>query len=160
MSKTLLKRRLNPFLIASTILVLSLLAGLSVMWQGQLQNVNEEKGALEGTIEEKNQRIAELENRTSDLQNETSTLRGELDRYTGLYEEADSERESLENEISDLESDIEDKENEISGLESDIDNLEDTITSINASLYEICTDTNTTLSEDSEDECKEWGHDP
>jgi len=39
MKTPVLKRRLNPFLLATTVLVLSLLAGLSVMYQGQLSDI-------------------------------------------------------------------------------------------------------------------------
>ncbi|MFB6207943.1 MAG: hypothetical protein ABEJ69_01190, partial [Candidatus Nanohaloarchaea archaeon] len=74
METPLLKRRLNPFLLISTVLVLSLLAGMSVVYQSQLHDLVSSKKDLSQELQQKNQRIAELEARNSNLSSRLSTL--------------------------------------------------------------------------------------
>lgn len=153
-----LKRRLNPFLLASTVLVLALLAGLSVVYQGQLEDVLQTQENLSSTLEEKNSRIDTLELRVSNLTNETSVLEQNVDKYVNRSENLKSEVSTLETEIDKLEDDKENLEDKISGLRSDKEDLRDTIDNINGTLELICDDVNSTV-EDGDVRCDRWGHD-
>ena len=118
MSKTpLLKRRLNPFLLASTVLVLSLLAGLSVMYQGQLSDLVGDKKSLNEEIEQKTQEIAELENETSRLSTQLETAQSDRGQLQNQLTDREAQIDSLNTQIAD-------KNQEISGLEDERDSLE------------------------------------
>jgi len=67
MKTPVLKRRLNPFLLATTVLVLSLLAGLSVMYQGQLSDILSDKKSIQQQLDDRNQEVSNLESENSDL---------------------------------------------------------------------------------------------
>lgn len=158
MNTPVLKRRLNPFLLATTVLVLSLLAGLSVMYQGQLSDILSDKNSLEQQLEDKNQRL-------SDLQAENANLSQELQQKNNRISNLASESSNLESEVNSLEDDIETLESqnteleiEISALENETENLNLTVTRINLSLGEICEDDYYNMTDSSQDECDQWGH--
>lgn len=164
MEPELLKRRLNPFLLVSTVLVLSLLAGLSVLYQGQLSEILSEKKSLQSQMEEKNARIAELENRTANLSRRLNTKQTDLKQTVDLYQSEKQKRKrlqdevsSLESEISSLKTDIEGFKSEISDLEAKIDDLNSTVDDLNQSLSDICSENDNNLT-DTSDECQEHGH--
>lgn len=78
MEAPLLKRRLNPFLLISTVVVLSLLAGLSVLYQSELNDLVTERKNLSATLEDRNQKINELETEVDNLTDRRSELNQSL----------------------------------------------------------------------------------
>lgn len=160
MDTPVLKRRLNPFLLASTVLVLSLLAGLSVMYQGQLSQILNEKQGLQEQLEERNARINTLEQRVTNLTNETSQLQRDVQRYVSRSEDLEATVDSLNNEIDTLEDEKEELNEEISVLENQTEELNDTVNDINWTLEDVCEDDDNNLTEGSETLCELEGHEP
>lgn len=157
MNTPVLKRRLNPFLLATTVLVLSLLAGLSVMYQGQLSDILSDKKSLEDKLDDRNQEISNLEAENSNL---SEQLQEKDNRINNLA----SESSSLESEVNSLESDIDtlelqkiELEDEITLLENQTESLNDTIEMMNVTIGLICSGENNTI-EDGEDKCEDWNH--
>jgi chromosome segregation ATPase len=157
MDTPVLKRRLNPFLLATTVLVLSLLAGLSVMYQGQLSDILSDKKSLEDKLEDRKQEI-------SNLQSENANLSEQLQEKNSRINSLASESSSLESEVNSLESDIDTLESQNAELEDDItlledqkESLNDTIELMNVTIGLICDAENNTI-EDGEDKCEDWGH--
>ncbi len=165
MKAPMLKRRLNPFLLAATVLVLSLLAGLSVMYQGQLSNVLSDKKELQQELDQKNQRIATLQQENANLSSDLQNARADLDRYTRLYRNAQNDISSLNSTIEDLRGDIENQEEQIASLNSRIEDLKLNITTLQLevndledSLSIICETSENNLTETSEEECESQGY--
>lgn len=149
MKTPLLKRHLNPFLLVSTVLILSLLAGLSVLYQGQLNNVVTEKKELNQTLQDKNQRITRLQQEKSNLSTSLADTESDLKRYIDLYETEKDQRKTLEGEVSDLEEKVE-----------DLEETGELVDGLNESLKLVCwslDDKNKTTTI-SNQECSEWGH--
>ena len=160
METPVLKRRLNPFLLASTVLVLSLLAGLSVMYQGQLSDILQEKKDLNSTLDEKNARISTLEGRISNLTNETAQLETDLQDYVSRTENLEGTVDSLNEQINNLEDDKEELNLEIEELEKQNKDLDSQVVELNGTLQWICEDSDNNLTEDSEESCESRGFDP
>jgi len=154
MNNPVLKRRLNPFLLATTVLVLSLLAGLSVMYQGQLSDILSDKKSLEQNLEDKNQKL-------SDLRAENANLTQELEQKESRISSLSSESSSLESEVKTLEEEVEGLEYDNSVLEKEIDETEKTLEDMNESLGDICSMHRENISENTytSGECEDWGHD-
>lgn len=144
MKTPLLKRRLNPFLLASTVLVLSILAGLSVMFQGTLDDELDEKKSINNTLQDKKERISQLEAKNANLSDEIRSVKNDIDEYT-------SENERLKDNISIL-------QNNINDLETDVDNLESNLSDINDTLQLICVNEDNNLTSTDQDRCNDWGH--
>lgn len=153
----MLKRRLNPFLVAATVLILALLAGLSVLYQGQLSDVLSEKKDLNEKLDRKNEEISELKQQKSNLTEELSNREQDIDAYVSENQELKNQISSLESDISELESEKSDLEDQISDLDSEIDDLEVDISSINDTLEDICDFENNTV-RDGDEKCEDWGH--
>ena len=151
MESPMLKRRLNPFLLATTILVLSLLAGLSVMYSGVIEDKVEQTNQLNSTLDQKNQEISEL-------QAENSNLTQELEQEESRADSLATESSNLESEINSLEEDIDQLESEKSDLEIEVEGLENTTEDLNMSISIICADDENNLTETSQDQCDDWGH--
>ncbi len=145
MKTPMLKRRLNPFLLISTVLILSLLAGLSVLYQGQLDNVVSQKEDLSEELQEKNERIAELQQETTNLTMELEDTESELDRYVDLYESENERREELQQEVDFLEGEL----GQFSGG--------GTVSEINQSLDMMC-ELHLSETGDKPIHCTQWGH--
>ncbi|MFB6144355.1 MAG: hypothetical protein ABEJ98_03520 [Candidatus Nanohaloarchaea archaeon] len=156
METPVLKRRLNPFLLASTVLVLALLAGLSVMYQGQLSDILSEKKNLKDKLEQRNARISTLESRVSNLTQELSNTEQDLDMYIRRNMQLKENISRLENRVNSLQQDKENLENRISQLKNMTENLNLTIVDLNNTLNVICEDAN--LTDDGQTLCEEEGH--
>lgn len=134
----MLKRRLNPFLLASTVLVLSLLAGLAVLWQGQLSELVSDKKNLSTEIEEKNQKISSLQAEKSNLSEETSTLKDAVKQLKGLNSQLNATIKERDAKISSLESIVDDKDEEIEGLEDTNEELRENVSDIEEDFLTVC----------------------
>lgn len=143
MEAPMLKRRLNPFLLVSTVLILSLLAGLSVLYQGQLDNVVSDKKSLKQELQDKNNQIKQLKAEKSDLSQKLGEKSGSLSELRKLYE---STKEKL-NSTSD----------ELEEVKSERDMWKSHAEDLNTSLEFTCIDSNN-LTDTAEDQCEKWGY--
>lgn len=157
MNSPMLKRRLNPFLLASTVLVLSLLAGLAVTWQGQLSELVNEKKNLSTEIQDKNQKIDELQSEVSNLTDESSTLQETVDQLKSLNSELNATIRQKEAKIVSLETTIDEKETTISNLESTNQDLEENISDTRDGFLTVCVaeEESGNITDTSEDLCAE-----
>ncbi len=99
MSTRLLKRKLNPFLTVSLVIVISLLAGVSVVYQANLSEITDQRISLEEDLEEKN-------NSLTDLESNYETLTLNYEEKTNKTNELEDDVNSLENQVSDLQIDV------------------------------------------------------
>lgn len=157
MNTPVLKRRLNPFLLATTVLVLSLLAGLSVMYQGQLSDILSDKNNLEQQLEDSKERISTLEAENANMSQQIQEKDNRISNLASESSSLESEVNSLESDVSTLENQNADLESDISELESKNDNLTLSRDMINLTLETICENGNNTI-QDGEDHCEEWDH--
>ena len=158
MNTPVLKRRLNPFLLATTVLVLSLLAGLSVMYQGQLSDILSDKNSLQQQLEERNQEVSNLQAENSNLSQQIQEKDNRISNLASESSNLESEVESLESDVSTLETELSEREEEILQLEDRNTNLTVDLAAMNETLRDICSSENNTIN-DGDDNCEEWGHD-
>ncbi len=168
MKAPMLKRRLNPFLLAATVLVLSLLAGLSVMYQGQLSNVLSDKKELQQELDQKNQRIASLQQENANLSKDLRIARSDQQQTQKLLDNAEQDIRSLNSTIEELRGDIDEQEDRIATLNTRINELQLNITDLrltvndlNGSIAELCEadfDLNGTEEDTYVEACEEHGH--
>lgn len=157
MNSKVLKRRLNPFLLASTVLILALLAGLSVLYQGQLSEILSDKKDLKQKIDNKNQEISTLKNEKSNLTEKLTDREQDIESYVSENQQLKTEISSLESDVSELESEKTGLESDISDLNSTVKNLEVELSDINSTLEDICDYENNTV-RDGDQHCEDWGH--
>ena len=158
MKTPVLKRRLNPFLLATTVLVLSLLAGLSVMYQGQLSDILSDKKSLEDTLEDRNQKVSNLQAENANLSQQIQEKNNRINSLASESSQLESEVSALESDVNTLEVQISEKDQEILELENEKDNITRTLALINESFENVCEDDYVNMTEDSQDECDDWGH--
>ena len=142
----MLKRRLNPFLLATIVLVLSILAALSVLWQGNLTQLQTEKNNLSESLNQSQQRITELEAENNNLSQRIDRLEGDIQTYT-------DESELLRSRINNLNSTVDTLEEENEDLEQENQEL----SGINGTLGSICINENNTI-ENGQERCEDYGH--
>lgn len=130
MAQPILKRRLNPLLLISTVAALSLLAGVSVLYQDQISQRGDRLNQVESEKNELNNTIDRLE---AEKQNQTVEINRLEDRIDTLNTEKDS-----------LNDTIQQRNQEISNLESQLDEAqrnsasEERVESLNTSLGVMC----------------------
>ncbi|MFB6147759.1 MAG: hypothetical protein ABEJ66_02635 [Candidatus Nanohaloarchaea archaeon] len=146
MDAPMLKRRLNPFLLVSTVLILSLLAGLSVFYQGQLNNLVTSKKELKQELQSKERRIQQLERKNANL---SRRLRQKEDRITNLKSLLSSKRKQVQN----LMKKVNNLQDRIEELQNSTRQTQD----INETLGLICI-TESKLSDYSKSLCHREGH--
>lgn len=149
MKSPMLKRRLNPFLIATIILVLSILAALSVLWQGTLTEVQTEKTNLSETLEQRNQEIQNLETENQNLSEQISSQQNEL-------ESLNNEKDLLESQLDSINLTVEGLEEQVEGLEDENSDLEESLDEMNDTFGIICSENNTIKK--GEFRCNQYGH--
>jgi len=150
METPMLKRRLNPFLLATTILVLSILASLSVLYQGQLSNILQEKNDIRETLEERNQKIQEMESKNENLSEKVSSQKEDIQTYI-------DDNKLLESQIDSLNSTLQSLESQLKKVKDERDGAQDKLESINGTLQLICSNENNTV-EGGEAKCGRWDH--
>ncbi len=157
MKTPLLKRRLNPFLLATTVLVLSLLAGLSVIYQDQLNAVLSDNQELQDELNEKSQEISELEDTVSDREEQLSETESDLENFIEEADEQETRASELETELTRLETDQSNLESENENLTEENDLLHADLGSINNTLEHICADPDNSVNNGTE-KCGAHGH--
>lgn len=164
MVQEFLRRRLNPFLLISTVVVLAILAGLSVTYQDVLSDKVSTNQQLRDTVEEKEARITALENETANLSSALELTRQDLaatvnetQRQEETIQDLEGEVSDLEGTVSDLESTIEEKNATIDDLRTTIDEKTTTVNNLLDLLDTICTETpDANMTADASDACDDW----
>lgn len=130
MAQPLLKRRLNPFLLISTVAALSLLAGVSVLYQDQIsqktnqvENINQTKAELQTEINEMEAQLQNRSIRMTELEKQINSLEAEKNSLNNTIGEKDQKIQELESQVQEAQDNSE---------------LEDTIDDINSSLSFVC----------------------
>jgi chromosome segregation ATPase len=149
MAQPILKRRLNPLLLISTVAALSLLAGVAVISQDRIaaaqENVSKTMENLSDAKEKIQQLSVESENKTKKINNLQSNL-------TSTYSEIQTLQEGLDNKTQRLQT----LQNQLEEQQESQEQA-DTIQNINESLDIVCAlysgDSNT-----AEENCNEWNH--
>ncbi|MDY6765876.1 MAG: hypothetical protein SVW77_00755 [Candidatus Nanohaloarchaea archaeon] len=164
MVKEFLRRRLNPFLLVSTVVVLAILAGLSVTYQDVLSEKVSTNQQLRQTVEEKNVRIATLENRTANLSTRLAAARQDLaatvnetQRQEQLITDLESAVTSLNSTVQSLRSTVASQEATIADLESEVETQESEIVALKDNLTLICEDVPASnMTDAAADACERW----
>jgi septal ring factor EnvC (AmiA/AmiB activator) len=149
MAQPILKRRLNPLLLISTVAALSLLAGVAVISQDRI-------AAAQQNVSETTQQLQDAQDRVQELslqsENKTRRMNALESNLTSTYSELQTLQEELENKTQRIQS----LQNQ---LEEQQENQEqsNTIQNMNESLGIVCAlysgDSNT-----AEENCNEWNH--
>lgn len=147
MEPPMLRRRLNPFLLISTVLILSLLAGLTVIYQDTLANVEDRKQDLKDQVNQTEQEIKQLE---ADKRNLTRQIRDKEDEISRL----DSLLDSKEQEVQQLSQRITTLENQLENA----DTTSNVTRQVNDTLGRVCIDEKSTLSDTVVKLCRLEGH--
>ncbi|QGA80691.1 coiled-coil domain-containing protein [Candidatus Nanohalobium constans] len=148
MAQPLLKRRLNPLLLISTVAALSLLAGVAVLSQDQ--------------ISDKQNRISELKEERNSLDTEVTRLDARVSNMSVKLREYEGDLGELRAEKQNLSDTVDEKNDRISELESEVENaresrdLEDTLNDINSSMSVVCAESSG--GSGAEHNCNRWGH--
>ncbi len=154
MAQPILKRKLNPLLLISTVAALALLAGVSVIAQDRISNISSNLNEAKQNSSELQKKVKSLQlgkknksNDIDDLEDQVKSLRSEKNNLTEKIERKDEKIQELENQETDL-----------SGLE---DSGRDKLREINKSLEEVCILGAPFGGESpvaAENACQEWGH--
>jgi len=157
MSEFMLKRRLNPVLLVSTLAALSLLAGLSVISQDQInerqdkvQQLEQDKNSLNQTVNRLNSEINNKSVKITQLNQNNTRLRNEKINLEKNLSERNEEKQKLSQRVGTLSENLQDAKSKIPELN---------VTELNNSIQEICeVDWNESIDEqeDAEEECEEW----
>jgi len=143
----LLKRRLNPFLLLITVISLSLLAGLSITYQTQLDGATSDHQDLQENLTETKAELEEAETNLTILEDENEVLDDQASGFNEDLADAESQVESLQNDIDVLNQDI-------SSLEDERDSYKSNFEDIESDLAQICNEED--LDEGSEAICEAW----
>lgn len=162
-----LRRRLNPFLLISTVVVLGILAGLSVTYQDVLSEKVSTNKQLQADLQEKRSRVVTLENMTQNLSTALSRTRQDLAATVNETQRQEQTISSLEDTVASLngtvqslEETVADQEATIDSLKQTIDEQETEIANLEANLTDICEDHQdnpaVNLSGTPESRCERW----
>ena len=153
MAESILKRRINPFLLISTVVALSLLAGLAVISQDQINERQDKVQQLEEDKEKLNQTVNRL---NSTIQNKTiknTQIKQNNSRLQYLKDQLENNLSEKEDEIDNLSDQLEDVKNQ----EPEIN-----LTELNSSFNQVCFIGKPWNQSDGDEiaaeECEEWGH--
>lgn len=161
MRERLLKRKLNPFLLVTTVMVLAILAGVSVMYQQELGDLVGTTDNLTTELQDTEAELEQARENITRLRGTKENLEGEVDNLTTTLGNV---RDSKNEEISGLESDLEEARNardnwkeQYQEASNESDNLREERDELLYSLELVCGDLNE--SESSFSECEARGFD-
>jgi len=156
MEAPLLKRRLNPFLLVSTVVVLSLLAGLSVLYQSELNDLVTDRQNLSSTLEEKNSRISSLESQVNNLSTTSSDLNQSVENLkTDLGQKINS-LEAKNSTIERLQEDLSDRNETVEALRADNEQLNDTVQDMRLDFGTLCENNRENMTQSGQEICDEY----
>ena len=161
MRDRLLKRKLNPFLLVTTVMVLAILAGLTVMYQQELGDLVGTKDNLTTELQDTEAELEQARENISELRNTRESLNSEISNLSTTLENV---RESKNSEISNLEGTLEDVRDERDNWRqqyeqssNESDELRNERDELLFSLELVCGDLNE--SKNSYDRCERHGFD-
>lgn len=161
MEQDLLKRKLNPFLLITTVLVLAILAGSSVIYQQELgelvgttDNLSTQLQNTKAELEQARENVSDLREIRSNLENDVAELETEL---ADLEESTSEEIEGLESDLEDARTERDDAQEQVSTLEDEVDQWQEDYNAVLLSLELVCGDLNE--SKTSFSECEAYGFD-
>lgn len=161
MRDRLLKRKLNPFLLVTTVMVLAILAGLTVVYQQELGDLVGTKDNLTTELQDTEAKLEQARENITELRNTRETLNSEISNLSTTLENV---RESKNSEISGLESTLEDVRDERDNwreqyeeASNESEQLRNERDELLFSLELVCGDLN--QSENSFSKCEERGFD-
>lgn len=157
MSQPILKRRLNPLLLISTVAALALLAGVSVIAQDQIAKAQQNVSQTAEELKEAEDRIQELSLDNKNMSVRLNSLNHSLTETESELEQARQELENKTEEVENLQNQLDSQEgfNELGSDQST------TVEDINSSLEVVCTFGSPFGGEDADlarTECLNWGH--
>ena len=161
MENNFLKRKLNPFLLITTVMVLAILAGASVIYQQELGELVGTRENLSTQLENTEAELEQAKQNISDLRSTRESLNTEI---SGLETDLEGLRESKNQRISNLESNLSEVRTERDNFREKFEEqnetraeLEDQNVNLRYSLELVCGDLNETKS--TFDECESYGYD-
>lgn len=161
MRDKLLKRKLNPFLLITTVMVLAILAGLSVMYQQELGELVGTKDNLSTELKDTEAELEQARKNITRLRDTRGSLNSEIENLTTTLENV---RESKNSEISGLEGDLEEARSERDNWKQKFEDKNETAATLEKensdlsnALTFVCGDLNE--SESSYDYCEQHGFD-
>lgn len=158
MAQPILKRRLNPFLLISTVAALSLLAGVAVLAQDQVNNIQNQKVNIQTAFEEVNQTVERLRLENENKSRKIKALEQNISSTSQELNTAKSELQNKTERIENLEAQLDQQSQQSSFDQS----ARETISELNTSVQVLCqwgepADEDNRLSMRSA--CNKWGHD-
>ena len=156
MAQPLLKRRLNPLLLISTVAALVLVAGVSVVALDRIDEMQEERKQAVQQLQDKNQTIQELEAEKQDMSNMLEQFKENYTTTKSKVKEKESIIQNKTEKIQDLQQQLEDEQTEVS-LGADTDDLRQ----LNNSLEAVCKFGDPTTGSEPETAtgiCQRYGH--
>jgi septal ring factor EnvC (AmiA/AmiB activator) len=134
MAQPILKRRLNPFLLISTVAALSLLAGVAVISQDRIAAVQEEKNNWQEKFNERNNTIQRLSLENENKSRQITALEQNISETTQELNTARSELQNKTERIENLEAQLDQQSQQSSFDQS----ARETIRELNSSIQIIC----------------------
>ncbi|MFB6159268.1 MAG: hypothetical protein ABEJ95_06465 [Candidatus Nanohalobium sp.] len=155
MSTPILKRRLNPLLLISTVAALSLLAGVSVVYQDKLSEAHDIKREINQSLQEKSREVERLEAVVSNRTARLSSLKDNVSRLKKVVEDKSSELERVRDMLGERNSTVKDLRNRLEEERAE-PNMSKTVERLNTSLAVVCT--RLSPSDDESEWCTRHGH--
>ncbi len=145
----LLKRRLNPFLIAATVTILALLAALSVFYQGSLNDMLSENQNLHEQLNDTKAEVERLSLENQNLSNRLDETNEELQETRVLLNSTQEQKNQLESRVQELENEKKDLDAEVSDLKESQEELE-------GYLQDICNQANSNTTDVTDNTCERY----
>ena len=159
METPLLKRRLNPFLLISTVVVLSLLAGLSVLYQSELNDLVTDRKNLSSTLEEKNSQIADLESQVNNLSSRSSDLNQSVENLRTSLTQKINTLEQKNSTIDRLRESVAGNNDTIEALRQENRELNSTVKDMRLDFGTLC-EGDSNLTDSGQETCEDYGFEP
>lgn len=164
MAEKILKRRLNPLLMISTLAALSLLAGVAVLSQDQISQRETDINSLSQERKDLKSKINRLESLS---ENRSVKIKNKDNQISKLEETIQNQNKSLIDEkdrVNQLKIQLKDQETQKAKLNETIQNLrnetisyKDQVNNLEDSLKLVCkSEFNKTKYEDAAEECDKW----
>ena len=134
MAQPILKRRLNPFLLISTVAALSLLAGVAVISQDRIAAVQEEKNTWQERFNERNNTIQRLSLENENKSRQINALEQNISNTAQELNNVRSELQNKTERIENLEQQL-DQQSQQSSFDA---SAQETIRQLNSSIGVIC----------------------
>lgn len=146
--KFLLKRRLNPFLLLTTVIGLSLLVGLSIIYQTQFDEVTSERQNLQEELNQVRENLNNTQQRLNATRGNEEQLQEQISELESQLQNRSQSTESLEQRITEL-------ENQTQTLKESRNEYREDLSLAKSNILQICRQEEN-LNENSTDICGIW----